>query len=502
MVNSLMNLSNSKAAQLQTDVSIQSQCLPDCGFDREQVEIGQVHFGPGAFHRGHQAVYTNQLLLKGYKNLGISEVSINSPKVRDCLKQQDNLYTLAVRDRDVSFHVIGAVKEVLVAPEDPDRVLKRLANDKTKVVTLTVTEKGYCLDSKGELDWQHPGIVHDVKFPNVPKTVIGFLTRGLWLRYQAGKVPFVVVSCDNVSDNGKLLGKAVAEFALRQNVEFGLWVQRHVHFPCTMVDSITPATTDETRQQVLDNTGFDDAWPVQRESFSQWVIEDIAGAQLPPWHEVGAIKTSNVRGYELTKLRVLNGLHSSLAFIGSNVGLSTVRQAVTEPGVLAFVQSLLEQEIIPSLPEVDGLDAEEYGDVILQRFNNPAIEHLLSQIACDSSQKIPYRFIKVIEENFAAGRRCDKLCFVLASWVFFVIEQVKNQNTLSDPLADELAARAAKAQGNVLDIDLFFGPEAILESSIWQQSQINLQIKQGYQFWLKRNELNWGAPFVFEESNL
>jgi len=457
----------------------QSNCHLE--YDRDSVELGIVHFGPGAFHRAHQAVYTDDLLVKGAKEWGICEVSINSATVRDKLLPQDNLYTLAILDREVSHRVIGAIKEVLVAPEDPALVIQRLTLPEIKAVTLTVTEKGYCLTAEGGLDFENHSIVHDLQNVDNPCSVIGFIYAGLKERYKQGLTPFVVISCDNVSDNGKRLKRAVLDFAQTIDPSFVQWLESEVHFPCTMVDSITPATDEKLYQNIEQLTGFKDNWPIQRESFSQWVIEDIPNVTLPPWQSVGAIVTKDVSGYELTKLRVLNCLHSTLAFLGHFAGLETVEQAITHSGIKAFIEKMLHDEIIPTLPDVEGLNKVHYGEKIIHRFENPAIRHLLAQIAWDSSQKIPYRILTIVTDNIANNKTSPMLCLSIAAWIKFVVTQVSAGKQVVDPLEGKLMAITKDCNGSDFDIEQFISLGQVFPKQLQNNKQFIDDIKKAYQ---------------------
>ncbi len=451
------------------------------GYDRASVELGIVHFGPGAFHRAHQAVYTDDLLVNGSIKWGICEVSINSATVRDKLLPQDNLYTLAILDHEVSHRVIGAIKEVLVAPENPALVIQRLTLPEIKAVTLTVTEKGYCLTPEGGLDFEHEAIVHDLQNIDKPCSVIGFICAGLRERYKQGITPFVVISCDNVSDNGKRLKRAVVDFARTDDPVFSRWLEKEVHFPCTMVDSITPATNERFCLSVEQHTGFKDNWPIQRESFSQWVIEDIPNVTLPPWASVGAIVTKDVSGYELTKLRVLNCLHSTLAFIGTFIGLETVEQAIKNAGIKAFLEKMLHDEILPTLPDVEGLNKVAYGKKIIQRFENPAIRHLLAQIAWDSSQKIPYRILAIVSDNIAKNKASPMLCLSLAAWIKFVVANVSAEQDIIDPLADKFVSIAKTCDGSDIDVERFITLEQVFPKQLQTNKSFIDDIKTAYQ---------------------
>ncbi len=440
------------------------------GYDRDSVDIGIVHLGPGAFHRAHQAVYTNDVLKKGSKKWGICEVSINSPGVRDALKPQDNLYTLAILDRQISHQFIGSIKEVLVAPECPEKVVERMSSVATKVVTMTITEKGYCLTREGDLNFEHPAIKHDLNNLQAPKSAMGFLSAALQCRRLQGIAPFTAISCDNLANNGQRLKRALIQFATAVDKELGEWIDSEVKFPSTMVDSITPATDESVRVSVEEATGLRDSWPIQREAFTQWVIEDIPGVELPPWNEVGVTLSTDVHGYEAAKLRILNGLHSSLAFVGILSGLETVEQATNTGFIRDYLEKMLAKEVIPAVPPVEGLDLKAYGRSILERFENPAIRHLLSQIAWDSSQKIPFRLLGTIQDNIEAGRRSPALCFALAAWMKFIIKKSAERSEIIDPLASMLGSIAENCTGDTeTDVNLFLSVESIFSPELITQ---------------------------------
>ncbi len=470
---------NTDISEINRTLSTKNYC--HIGYDRTLVDLGIIHFGPGAFHRAHQAVYTNNLLVNGSTEWGICEVAINSATVRDKLLEQDNLYTLAILDREISYQVIGAIKEILVAPEDPKLVIERLALPAIKAVTLTVTEKGYCLTPEDGLDFQHKAIVHDLQNVDKPRSVIGFLSAGLKKRYKQGLAPFVVISCDNVSENGKRLKRAVVDFAMADDPVFALWLEKEVFFPCTMVDSITPATDEELCRRVEKCTGLKDNWPIQRESFSQWIIEDLPNMSLPPWASVGAIVTKDVSGYELTKLRMLNCLHSTLAFLGYFVGLETVEQAIKNLEIKAFIEQMLLEEIIPTLPEIKGLNKTAYGEKIIQRFENPAIQHLLAQIAWDSSQKIPYRIIAIITDNITHNKTSPMLCLSLAAWMKFVVTKVSMGQQITDPLEDKLITIAKVCDGSETDVDNFLSLEQMFPEKLKKNNIFIDDVKKAYQ---------------------
>src|SRR5215470_3621807 len=342
------------------------------GYDRRAVDIGIVHFGPGAFHRVHQAWFVDKMLSTDPR-WGICAVSLRSTDVRDALVPQDGLYTLAVLDAVTSYQIVGSLKQTLVAPEDPETVLEQLSAPKTHVVTMTVTEKGYCLGPDGNLDMAHADIRRDLRAPHTPTSLIGYLVEALRRRRVSGVGPLTLVSCDNLVDNGARLSKAVRQLAESSDRGLAQWIEEKVAFPRTMVDSITPATTDALRERVTGALGLVDRWPVQREGFVQWVIEDAFCGHTPDWDSVGVIVTDDVGAYDRAKLRLLNGAHSSLAYLGLLAGHETVAQAMADPDLCAFVMTMMKHDIRPTIKAPRGLDLALYMEAILKRFRNPAI---------------------------------------------------------------------------------------------------------------------------------
>ena len=416
-------------------------------YERDAVTTGVVHLGPGAFHRAHQAPVFDALLARDPR-WGVCGVSLRSPAVRDALTPQDGLYTLALLDAEVRVRIIGAVKQLLTAPQTPAAVLERLADVRTRMITLTVTEKGYCLTPGGDLDLAHPDVAFDLTRPASPSSAAGWLVEGLRQRRSAGAPGLPVVSCDNLTDNGGKLGRAVATLARAQgDARLADWIEGEVRFPNTMVDSITPATDDALRACAQDLIGLEDAWPVQREAFSQWVIEDRLGSVAPDLASAGVTLVAQVRPFELAKLRLLNGAHSTLAYIGLLAGFETVSEAMADPALAAFVERLMRENIAPSLTPTPGLDLPAYITAILARFRNPAIAHQLAQIAWDGSQKLPFRLLGTITDALAAGRAVDRLVIPVAAWMLFAARRARGAKPLVDPLADKIAQVAAAPIG-------------------------------------------------------
>jgi fructuronate reductase len=413
------------------------------GYDRAQARAGVVHFGPGAFHRAHQAPAFDALLADDPR-WGVTGVSLHSTAVADALLPQDGLYTLALLDAEPEMRVIGSIGQVLTA-RDPAAIVEAVASADTRIVSATVTEKGYCLGADGGLDFAHPAIAHDLRRQGAPTSFIGWLVAGLIERRSRGSGGLTVLSCDNLADNGRKLGAAVRAFAEVGDAETARWIADEVRFPCSMVDSITPATDDALRDRVRTAIGMEDAWPIQRERFSQWVIEPDFAGERPPLDHAGATFSNDVRGYEMAKLRLLNGAHSTLAYMGLERGHETVAQAMRDGALAAFVERLMRDDIAPSLAPPAGLDVAAYIGAILRRFANPAIEHRLAQIAWDGSQKLPYRLLDTVRAARAAGRPIERLAMPVAAWLRFVEAKARSGEPLTDPMAERLLAASPAA---------------------------------------------------------
>ncbi|WP_297512004.1 mannitol dehydrogenase family protein [uncultured Caulobacter sp.] len=449
-------------------------------YDRDKVQVGVVHLGPGAFHRAHQAFYFDQLLAKDPR-WGICAVSLKSPGVRDALEPQDGLYTLAQLDAETTFRVVGSIVEVLVAPEDPPSVFARLAAPTTRLVTLTVTEKGYTLSAEGGLDETHPDVVHDLANPREPRSAVGYVVEGLRRRFLAGLSPYAVVACDNLADNGWRLKAAVVAFAGKLDADLAAWIEREGCFPRTMVDSITPATDDALRARVLAATGLEDAWPIQREAFTQWVVEDVLPADAPDLASVGVTLTDDVRGFERAKLRLLNGVHSTLAYAGILRGHETVFEAISDPALAALARDLMVQDIIPTLTAPRGLDLAAYAEAILARFRNPEIRHYLAQIAWDGSQKLPFRILGTLTEALEAGRSIERLVIPLAAWMRFVALRAKSGEAITDPLGDKLAELGVAVTGDArTDVSAFLALEGVFPHALAQNPLFVAAVEKAY----------------------
>ncbi|CAN7215072.1 mannitol dehydrogenase family protein [Phyllobacterium sp. LjRoot231] len=447
-------LSNATLHHLAKDVE-----LP--GYDRSLVRIGIVHLGIGAFHRAHQAVYTDSVLASGDNRWGILGVSLRSGETREALEPQDGLYTVASRDGGGdSFRVIGSIGKVLVAPENPEAVLAAMADPDVRIVSLTVTEKGYCYSpATASLDEIHTDIVHDLANSAAPRSAIGFIVEALARRRANGSEPFTLLSCDNLPSNGETLKRVVTRFAELRDPALGLYIRDNVAFPSTMVDRIVPATTDADRATVAQSTGLSDAWPIMTEPFTQWVVEDHFPSGRPVWEKYGVTFVDNVDAFELMKLRLLNGSHSTLAYLGYLAGHETVSDVMRAEGFSTLIEAMMDEEITPTLPPLPGFDLVAYKTQLRERFRNPALRHRTWQIAMDGSQKLPQRLLNTIRKRLEQKKPFDRLALGVAGWMRYATGVDENGKPIDvrDPLANEFKQRTAgKRKANEI-VDVYLG---------------------------------------------
>ncbi|MBL8584063.1 MAG: mannitol dehydrogenase family protein, partial [Rhizobiaceae bacterium] len=412
------------------------------------VAQGIVHLGVGAFHRAHQAVYVDRCLAAGDSRWGITGVSLRSPDTRDALAPQDGLYTLSVRDGSGErLTVVGSMLKLAVAPEDPAAVVARMADPATRIVTLTVTEKAYLRNAAGDLDMAHPDLAHDLAHHSSPRTVHGLLASALEQRRAAGLPPFTVLCCDNLPSNGATVRRLLLQFASAREKSLARWLEDEAAFPSTMVDRIVPATTDADRARISAALGLEDAWPIATEPFMQWVVEDNFTVGRPDWEPFGVEMTRDVRPYEEMKLRLLNGAHSGMAYLGMLAGRDYVSDAFADPSIRQVVDGLW-AEAIPTLPADAGLDTAAYTAELSTRFANPALMHRLAQIGTDGSQKLPQRVFNTGRARMAAGQGANCMALVIAAWIACCEARggALPKRFFTDPLDDRLDALLAGRQ--------------------------------------------------------
>lgn len=447
--------------------------------DPRALSTGIVHFGVGAFHRAHQAVYTEDAAAAvGDTRWGILGVTGRSAKVADQLGPQDGLYSVLTKARDSeSLRLIGSLRRVVFPGTHSEAVLQALASDDVHLASLTITEKGYPRRPDGELDTSSPAVAADVaalrselaggSFAGPAHTPLGLLARGLARRHAASGAPFAVVCCDNLMSNGQVtrgLVQALAGAAGAGNLLD--WLQNSVTFPSTMVDRIVPAATDANRIEAERILGLRDEGLVVAEPFGQWVIEDNFLVPRPQWELAGAILTNDVGPYEIAKLRMLNATHSLLAYLGALRGYATIADAVGDDALAGAARGLQREDVIPTLTPPHGLDLEEYGESILTRFANPNLGHTTLQVAMDGSQKLPVRVLGTVADRLAAGEVPRHAALLVAAWMVFVFRghDVNGRPLpLDDPLAETLH-RAAAGSGpgltdRLLDLRAIFPEE-------------------------------------------
>lgn len=437
-------------------------------YDRTKITPGIVHLGIGAFHRAHMAVYVEKLLATA-PHWGIVGASLRRPDTKEALAPQDGLYTVAVRDASgTRCEVIGSIISLLDANTERDELIAKMADPQVRIVSLTVTEKGYCHDpATGELDEKHPDIVHDLAHPEAPVSAPGLIVAAIERRRQAGVAPFAVMSCDNLPSNGKTVARIVTRFAHLRSPSLADYVRAQVAFPGTMVDRIVPATTDADREAIKDIIGVDDAWPIMTEPFTQWVIEDHFPAGRPPFETVGAQLVEDVEPFERMKLRMLNGSHSTIAYLGYLAGHQYVAEVMQSPDFVRLIHGLMTEEAMPTL-DMPGVDLGTYRDDLLARFANPALNHRTWQIAMDGSQKLPQRLLGTIRDRLATGQSVTRLALGVAAWMRYVtgVDEKGQPIEVKDPLAGRLRGIAdgtgrdpAKLVGGLLAVREVFGDD-------------------------------------------
>ncbi len=438
--------------------------------DPRGLDVGIVHLGIGAFHRAHQAEFTEDAVAARGGDWGICGVTQRSPAVVEQLMPQDGLYTLLTRGPSaVDARVVGVVRSVLYAGTDP--VAARLADPAVRVVTLTVSEKGYRHDpASGRLRVDDPLVRADA-LGGPPRTVVGQIVRGLEARMRGDAGPVTVLSCDNLSQNGRTLAGLVDDFValVPAGGPIAAWIAENVRFPSSMVDRIVPATTAAEHEDVRRLIGLDDEGVVATEPFRQWVIEDDFPAGRPAWDAAGALFTDDVTPYEVMKLRMLNGAHSALAYLGALAGCDTIATTMAHDAFADVAQRLMHDDARPTLdPPPVGIDLDEYEQQLLDRFANPALRHHTVQIAMDGSQKLPQRLLSTLRARRAGGESPRWAALAVAAWMRWVWASrtdVGAPRVLDDPLAPMLVAAvsgagsAAEVVDRLLDVGEVFGED-------------------------------------------
>lgn len=455
-----LRLANATAERLPGDIERRA-------YDRSAAQAGVVHLGIGAFHRAHQAAVFDDLLGRGDMRWGVRGTSLRSPATHDAMAPQDGLYSLVVRDgAEERVRVIGSVLNVLVAPENPAALVEALAAPETHIVTLTVTEKGYKLDpATGALIEADPEVASDLAGLHAPQTAPGFLVAALALRRERGLAPFTAISCDNLPENGRRLEAAVLAMAGRRDPALRDWIAEKGAFPQTMVDRIVPATGEEDIERLAARTGLLDRAMVKTEPFTQWVIEDRFAGGRPDFEAAGVQVTADVAPWETAKLRLLNGAHSGIAYLGALAGIEFVDRFVATGAGAAFAEALWDEAEVTLAPPAE-LDIAAYRRALMARFANSALGHRTRQIAMDGSQKLPQRLVAPLMARQAMGLASPMTSLAIAAWMRWQAGRCDdgNRHVVDDPLADRTAAIWAAAADpddaarRLLAIDAIFPP--------------------------------------------
>ncbi|TEA78741.1 mannitol dehydrogenase family protein [Allopusillimonas ginsengisoli] len=460
-------------------------------YKREQHAVGIVHIGVGAFHRAHQAVYTDDALAHAGGDWRIVGISLRGTSVVDALAPQKGLYTLLIRgEGGTQARVVGSLAGVIAAVRNGQAARDALLDPNVRIVSLTVTEKAYGIDRRSRsVDQTHPAIAHDLTHPDAPTGVIGMIVHALRRRRSSGIAPFTVLCCDNLPENGRLLRAGVIDFASRLDRPLAKWIAQDIAFPSTMVDRITPASSEATLLEAKARTGFEDFAAVETEAFNQWVIEDCFPAGRPAWDQAGVLMVKDVAPYERMKLRMLNGAHSLLAYVGNILDYRYVRDAMQDGLMVALLRAYMAQAA-KTLGRLEGVDFKQYEDALIARFSNPAIAHEIRQIAMDGTEKLPQRILAPAGEALANGQDIRLFAFAVAAWMRHCLgaSETGRPYELDDPRAAEIRVRIKGKEADasalaraLLDMPGLFSPD-LLQSLAWKQQvidQLAVMLSQG-----------------------
>ncbi|GAA0568539.1 mannitol dehydrogenase family protein [Paractinoplanes ferrugineus] len=440
----MLPLNNANLKSL-TDVAVPS-------YDRSRLRAGIVHFGVGGFHRAHQAMYLDRLMTEGkaldWAICGVGVMPADE-RMRQVLTAQDGLYTLVVKapDGGLEARVVGSIVDYLYAPDDPAAVIEKMAAPEIRIVSLTVTEGGYNVDAvTGEFRADNPDIQHDLDPANPPRTTFGLVTAAIERRRERGLPPFTIMSCDNIQGNGDTARRSFVEYARLRDPGLASYVAEHVDFPNSMVDRITPVTTDEDREQVGKRFGVRDGWPVVCEPFTQWALEDAFRAGRPPFEEVGVQVVADVEPYELMKLRLLNASHQGLCYFAWLAGYRLVHDAAQDPLFAKFLLGYMEREATPTLEPVPGVDLREYQHQLIDRFSNSQVRDTVARLCAESSDRIPKWLLPVIRRNLDTGGDILLSTAIVASWARYAegVDERGEPIEVVDRLAETLTAAAGR----------------------------------------------------------
>lgn len=447
--------------------------IPSYQYDRGNLKPGLVHLGIGAFHRAHQAVYTDAVMNQTGGDWGIIGCSLRSDSVKQQLQPQDGLYTLLERGLEHKPRIVGSVLNVLVGPENPSAVIDAIALPSVKLISLTITEKGYChLPATGRLNLNHPDIEHDIAHIDAPKSAPGFIVAGLLKRFNQQLAPISILSCDNLPHNGAVTRAVVVELAEQINPTLANWINNNIAFPGTMVDRIVPATTPEDLERFSAQYGYSDAGLVVAEPFSQWVIEDNFCNARPAWESAGALLVKDVAAYETMKLRLLNGSHSLIAYAGFLAGFQTVYEVMQDANLVGLTQHFM-AVAATTFQAPANFNLATYQAQLIERFKNPGLQHRTAQIAMDGSQKIPQRWLNSLRDGQKLGVNTGIFTFALAAWLRYLqgVDENGGEYSISDPLSEPLCTLANNNPADYrIHVEGFFNFQTVFGSDLTGES--------------------------------
>ena len=443
-----------------------------------------LHFGPGTFFRSFVAGLLDKVNRKSFEKWGIIAVSLNSEATFSKLAGQDLVFhALSMSSEKKEIQQVSSISDFFVAKKDGQSVLDALSDEQIEIVSLTITEKGYHYNlDKKELDLGNQNIIDDLGNPKNPKTAVGFLVAGLRNRYLNGKAPFTILSCDNLPNNGAIVKKIVIDFAQKIDPSLAKWISKEVSFPSSMVDRITPATKDQDIMNFAEEHGMHDPALVVHEEFFQWIIEDKFSSVRPKFELAGVQMVSNVELHEKMKLRCLNGTHSALAYLGYLAGCDTIAECVSHDSMVNYIQYLCEKEIIPTLETPEGEDLNDYCSELLERYQNPSIEHRTWQIAMDGSQKLPQRILETVNDLLKNQQNFQGLALAIAAWIKYITGIDLNGNNIDvlDPLANDFAIIAKKSKTSEDYVDTILDLSKVFPANLRDSSAFRIEIQSSY----------------------
>lgn len=463
----LTKLSRQNLGELSADIQKPS-------YDPSQLKAGILHMSVGGFHRAHQAVYVDNVLSLQPDNWMIAGVGLMPQDSSNLasLNAQDCLFAVLERSPESdSVRIVGSMKEVIHAPTEVEKLLEKIASPEIKILSLTITEKGYYYNEKKDLDFTNQSIIHDLALPEKPLTAYGYLVKGLLKRRANNVGPVTIMCCDNLPGNGHITKHLLSQFIEKAAPDLMAWVDANISFPNAMVDRITPVTTPVIQEILADKFGVQDGWPVVCEDYIQWILEDNFIAGRPAFEKAGAQMVKDVEPYEKMKVRLLNGSHSALSYVSYLMGYREVDKAMADPLISKFVRAYMDNDITPTVPSVPGIDLDAYKTKLISRFSNPSISDKVQRLAEDGSQKIGNAMVPPLLSQIENGKSIKWIAFALAGWWRYLngTDEQGQEIQIKDPIAAALKAKAVEMPRDpaaLLSFDSIFGTKLASQSDL------------------------------------